>query len=126
MAEFSTRPVSRDEYHEMIADGWSEDQLLAKVIKLAETLGWLAYHTHDSRRSQAGYPDLHLVHPVFGLSLFRELKKQKRAYLRPDQKVWLAALENAGFDCGVWRPLDYLNGSIRAELELTARKAPSA
>jgi hypothetical protein len=36
----------------------TEKQFMATVIEAAQTLGWLVYHTHDSRRSESGFPDL--------------------------------------------------------------------
>ena len=32
----------------------SEDELQAAIIEMAETLGWLVYHTRDSRGSAEG------------------------------------------------------------------------
>jgi len=39
----------------------TEKEWQAQVIKLATMLSWKVFHTHDSRRSTAGYPDLTLV-----------------------------------------------------------------
>ena len=39
----------------------NEAELQRNVLSLAAMTGWLAYHTYDSRRSQAGFPDLVLV-----------------------------------------------------------------
>lgn len=56
----------------------SEAELQRMVTRLADTLGWtLQYHTHDSRRSQAGFPDLVLVHPGQGRIVYAELKTMK-------------------------------------------------
>ncbi len=49
------------------------------------------YHTHDSRRSQRGFPDVVLVHPIRGIVIFAELKK-KGGYPSTEQRLWLAAL----------------------------------
>ncbi len=38
-----------------------EKPFQAQVVELARLSGWLTYHTHDSRRSQSGFPDLVLV-----------------------------------------------------------------
>ena len=78
----------------------TEKDFLAQVVRLARLLGWLAYHTHDSRRSAAGFPDLVLVRP--GRLLFAELKV--RSTLTTDQEAWLAALAAAGAEVFVWTP----------------------
>lgn len=93
----------------------SERALQDAVLELAKRLGWLAYHTHDSRRSQAGFPDLVLVHSRPPRLLFVELKRQ-RGQLRATQKIWLNALAAAGVRTATWRPGDLLAGTIRAEL----------
>ena len=50
----------------------SEKKYQAMVLKTARELGWLVYHTYDSRRSQEGFPDLVMVKPPH--VLFVELK----------------------------------------------------
>ena len=39
----------------------SEAELQTAIIDCAVALGWLVYHTHDSRHSPEGFPDLILV-----------------------------------------------------------------
>lgn len=107
--------ITLEEYHHQQAAAMSEKVLQAAILGAARRHGWLAYHTHDSRRSQPGYPDLHLVHPEAGRSIFRELKTQKGA-TTSDQQVWLRALKLAGHDVGIWRPIDWLDGTVDAEL----------
>jgi hypothetical protein len=77
----------------------TEAQFQAAVIDYARALGWLVYHTHDSRHSAAGFPDLVLVHrgestqtvPRNCRLVFAELKTQKgRTSLA--QAEWLEAL----------------------------------
>lgn len=91
----------------------SEAELLAKVRGLAAAFGWMAYHTHDSRRSEPGFPDVVMVrgHRV----LYRELKT-RRGRVTPVQSAWLGALLDAGCDAGVWRPGDLFDGVISKEL----------
>ena len=91
----------------------SEAQLLTKVRGLAATLGWMAYHTHDSRRSDPGFPDLVLVRGPH--VMFRELKTAK-GRVTPEQAAWLLALTDAGEWAGLWRPSHLFDGSIRNEM----------
>lgn len=50
-----------------------------------------AYHTHDSRNSQPGYPDVTLVHPRRQRLMLVELKRDGE-YPTIEQRLWLAAL----------------------------------
>lgn len=82
--------------------GASEAAWQAQVVHLATMFGWLVYHTHDSRRSQPGFPDLVLVRDRV---LYRELKTAT-GRVSAEQQVWLDRLERAGADAAVWRPGD--------------------
>jgi len=107
--------ISVAEYNALRAGQMTEQQLQQIVTVTANRYGWLAYHTHDSRRSQAGYPDLHLVHVGRKLSIFRELKTMK-GKTTAAQNEWLAALTVAGHDAAVWRPLDWFDNTISETL----------
>jgi hypothetical protein len=96
----------------------TEAELLASVLQLCDWLGLLAYHTHDSRRSQPGFPDL-VIAGVSGV-LFRELKSV-HGVVSGGQRRWLRRLAQGGADSGVWRPLDWPD-RIRAELEAIAAR----
>lgn len=100
------------DYRRQQAQAMSEAQFQSHVIALASQLGWLVYHTHDSRRSEPGFPDLVLVR---GRTLFRELKTASGVLSKP-QRVWLDRLEQSGSDAGVWRPADLMSGVIEREL----------
>ena len=91
----------------------TERDLLEQCRAAAKTLGLLCYHTHDSRRSEPGFPDLVIVGR--GGVLIRELKRQ-RGKVTVAQTVWLDALEHAGADAGVWRPADLLDGTILSQM----------
>lgn len=81
----------------------TEKAFQAQVVALASYLGWTHYHTHDSRRSPAGFPDLVLVkagEPV----LFVELKTDV-GKLTPAQRYWIALLDDAeGCEVWLWQP----------------------
>ena len=53
----------------------TEKELQAAVVELAGYLKWRCYHTYDSRRSNAGFPDLTMVR--YGRLIFAELKSEK-------------------------------------------------
>ena len=85
--------------------GMSETALLAAVRKLATLNGFMTYHTHWSKGSEAGYPDLTLVHPKQGRIIFAELKSPT-GKTTPAQDLWLASLRAAGAEVHLWRPAD--------------------
>ena len=92
----------------------SERQLQDAVLRLAGLLRWRCYHTHDSRRSHAGFPDLVLIRPP--RCLFVELKSAK-GRVRPEQEAWLCDLSGCeGVESALWRPSDWLDGTIEAAL----------
>lgn len=89
----------------------TEKTFMAQVIRLARLFGWRHYHTHDSRRSAAGFPDLVLVRGP--RLIFAELKTDT-GKLSLDQQAWLLTLGGAGATARVWRPRDW--SAIEAEL----------
>jgi hypothetical protein len=81
----------------------TEKVFLARVIECARLFRWKAYHTHDSRYSAAGFPDLVLVRERV---VFAELKTD-RGVISPAQAEWLAKLRRAGAEVHLWRPADW-------------------
>lgn len=67
----------------------SEKHFQAAVIRVAQALHWRSYHTHDSRRSAAGFPDLVMVRD--DRLVFAELKSARGRFTFA-QRTWLAAL----------------------------------
>lgn len=94
------------------AKALTEKRFMEVVIAYAQREGWLVYHVYDARRSTPGYPDLHLVHPIAGRSIFAELKKQIGGRISPAQQTWLNALAAAGQTTYVWRPVNWFDGTI--------------
>ena len=89
-----------------LAEEMSEAEWQGWVVTTARRFGWLAYHPYDSRRSEAGFPDLVLVRD--DMLVFAELKRE-RGNLTGAQQAWLAALAGpAGLATNVqvhvWRP----------------------
>jgi hypothetical protein len=94
----------------------TEDQLQSAVIDLAKLHQYeVTYHNPDSRRSQAGFPDLVLVSSSRRLALFRELKTEDGRF-RPKQQAVIAAMVAAGLNADVWRPSDLASGLIVKQL----------
>ena len=97
----------------------TEAELQSAVIEMAQWLGYrLQYHTFDSRRSNEGFPDLVLVGR--GRVLFVELKSEK-GQLSPSQLDWYAGLLDIGAEVYVWRPKDWLDGTVEKELKVDRR-----
>lgn len=81
----------------------SEAAFMRQVLDLARLLKWRPYHTHDSRRSNAGFPDLCLVRErVVWIEL-----KSNGGKLRPDQTAWVEDLRRAKAEVYVFRPSDW-------------------
>ena len=127
--------VPRAEVQRLQARAMSEEQLQRNVMHAAKTLRLKVAHfgraltprgkwLTPTRGDAKGFPDLLIVGPS-GV-LFRELKDQT-GRLSPDQKLWIAALQQAGEDVAVWRPADWINGTVQTELDAlrTARKQPA-
>ena len=83
----------------------TEKDWLAQVRQAAEKLGYLVYHTHDSRRSDPGFPDLVLVNMEKKRLVFAELKREKGKILA-EQQLWIDTLREAGQEAHIWRPSD--------------------
>ncbi len=94
----------------------TEAQLQGTVEQMATLLGWRWYHTFDSRRSVAGFPDLVMVHPRQKRTLWIELKSE-RGRLRREQRAWINDLDAVGAEVFVWRPVDLVSGLVLATLQ---------
>lgn len=82
-----------------------ERELQANVYEAAGVFGWLIYHTYDSRRSSAGFPDLVLVRAP--RVIFAELKAEN-GVITLEQRNWLGQLGACtGIESYLWRPSDW-------------------
>jgi len=101
----------------------SERQWQQQVLELATLYRWTWYHTHDSRRSPAGFPDLVLVRDRV---LFVELKTD-RGRLTTEQLRWQNELYHAGAEVFVWRPGDLvLVKRVLAQVAIGAYRGPDS
>lgn len=88
----------------------TEKAFQANVVRFATLSGWTVYHTYDSRRSAAGFPDLVMVRG--SRLVFAELKTE-RGRVSVAQSIWLRALQVVMGKTGgivsvyVWRPRDW-------------------
>ena len=91
-----------------------ERQLSENVRQLCKVLGLLAYHPHRSDHSAAGWPDWAIC---VGDTLFLRELKSATGKLSPDQLRWLTALGQVRtVSAGVWKPQNWLDGTIEREL----------
>ncbi len=91
----------------------TEADFQTAVIDLAQLLGWRVAHFRPARTNAGwrtpvsadgkGFPDLVLVRDRV---LFVELKSET-GRLSPDQRAWVAALDDAGAQAFVWRPFHW-------------------
>ena len=83
----------------------SEPVLLSNILREATVRGYLHYHTHDSRKSDFGWPDLVLARVAQPMRLiFAELKAED-GELTVFQERWLNVLAaNPEIEVYLWRP----------------------
>jgi Holliday junction resolvase len=77
------------ELRERLDRATTERQMYAELTRAAHIGGFLLYHTHDSRHSAAGFPDILALR---GGELLAYECKTERGAVRPAQREWLAAL----------------------------------
>lgn len=80
-----------------------EKQVQAAIVDIARLLHWRVFHVFDSRKSEAGFPDLVLVRDRV---IYAEVKRAGQRP-RPSQVEWLNALSSAGAEVYVWTESDY-------------------
>ena len=100
-----------------------EEVLQDSIIELAKLLGYLSYHTHDSRRSAKGFPDLVLVHQRNGSLIFIECKSEK-GITSEEQEEWGWALLKVRGKTRYYvvRPYDWSSGRVEAILKIGAKR----
>lgn len=110
--------ITAAEHRALAARNMTERDLQAQIVELAKAYGWTVYHTHDSRRSEPGFPDLTLVRN--GHLIFAELKTEKGKTSEAQDK-WLTELREAETTSRrvrvyLWRPVSLLSGEIAEAL----------
>lgn len=103
------------------AEAMLERELQEQVRQIALANKCLFYHTWDSRKSVAGFPDCVIVTADRRL-IFAKLKRE-HTDLTASQWEWIVglrmALEDRHHKVEVWRPSDLLDGTIHRILEAT-------
>lgn len=97
-----TQTMTADTFTRTVNERLTEREFQQQVVTLAWQLGWWVYHTHDSRRSQSGFPDLVLIR---NRVVYAEIKTE-RGRVTPNQQDVLRRLRDAGQETYVWRPSD--------------------
>lgn len=107
--------MNREEYAASVARHMTEAALQAQVLDLSGRLTFRGYHTFDSRKSVAGFPDLVLVSAARHRCIFAELKKES-GKVTAAQRRWLDELRDSGQEAYLWRPSDLIAGTVLAIL----------
>ncbi len=114
-----------------------EDKHLKPAVEQAlETYGYIWKHDRPARyedgrhathyEGHGGFPDIVAVHPKTGKILLFELKVElpSKGVVSDDQQAWLDAAAKsceAGVASGVWRPMDWLDGTIEETIKWGTR-----
>jgi len=116
--------LTPEQYNQTVWDAMSETTFLTQTLRESAQLGWLCHHIFEqgkrikcpnchqdiggktyARRTDKGFPDLMLVHPKSGRTLWAELKSEK-GKVSANQKVWLNALALQNEEVYLWYPHD--------------------
>ena len=105
----------------------SEAELQALIVDAARKLGYWVYHTHDSRNSESGMPDLLVM--GYGRAFFWELKTEAAArkmrwlseWTTPGRRHFMqltviAEMRRAGLRARIVRPRDWNSGWVEKQL----------
>jgi hypothetical protein len=76
---------------------YSEARWQREVMGALRQFGWTAYHTHNSKHSQSGFPDVcgYKIRGAYMRLLFAELKRED-GKVTDAQAEWLAAFREMG------------------------------
>lgn len=105
--------MNREDVLAAQANAMTEKQLQSAVMDTLRKFGWKTYHTFDSRKSAAGFPDIIALRGDRGIAI--ELKREKHNTKKErlaEQMRWLHAFDEAGFESALWQPTHWLNGEI--------------
>jgi RecB family endonuclease NucS len=108
LSDPTTESVEHANARDVLNANISEKEFMQQIIETAEIFHWMTYHTHDSRRSDPGFPDLVCVKPGRPV-LFVEVKAEK-GRVSPIQQLWVDTINEASGDAMalVIRPRDWM------------------
>ena len=83
-----------------------EKAFMEQIREIAIVSGWMTYHTHNSQRSEPGWPDLALYKDR--RLVFIETKRQI-GRVTPEQQTWIDALNtvDGAVQAYIFRPSDW-------------------
>lgn len=84
----------------------SEAEFQSQLRSLALGSGWDYYHTHNSRRSDVGFPDTVLIREVDPLLVVAELKVHPNKPTKAQER-WLKLFNLCGVPTYLWYPEDW-------------------
>jgi hypothetical protein len=90
-----------------LPDDISEKDFQAKVRQYAHKRGWECYHTHDSRKSDPGFPDCVFARDFGPVRLIVAELKVPPGKPSAAQRKWLKLFEGAGVPAYLWYPHDW-------------------
>lgn len=82
----------------------SEAEFQKRITDLCDLLNLAWHHEVDSRKSNAGFPDLVIVGVDGQGVVFAELKKNDTEKATAVQLWWHQRLRDAGQEAHIWRP----------------------
>lgn len=91
----------------------SENELEGYLLSTAKMTGWLAHHIRKSRgvlMGDTGYPDWTLARG--GRIVYVELKRETEQPYHAQERWLIELAKNPAVEVYVWRPSDWLNGTI--------------
>lgn len=91
-------------------------------VRSSPTLGYLVYHTYDSRRCVPCFPDLVIV--GYGHIIVLEIKTD-RGRVTEAQRQWMTQLSAAGVDVRLYRTSEWKTLDLHNELVALRRLARS-
>lgn len=97
-----------------------ESVFQSQVGQYARARGALHYHTYNSERSDAGFPDSVILGNWI---MFLELKSDSdSARVSDKQKTWIQRLKDRGYDADVYWPADWESGELQNRINACTRR----